>query len=87
MTVKYGFTLFVMLFLTAIAFSASPTEKLETSIDFEGDTVEGMNRMPLDSLNDFSEAEGWGNRGHLYRRNKKFNDETQELARDQQETY
>lgn len=59
----------------------------EKRMDFDGDVVEGLNRRPLDSLTATSED---GNRlgmGHSYRRQKNFDEETQELSRDLAETY
>ena len=56
-------------------------------MDFDGDVVEGLNRRPLDSLTATNED---GNRlgmGHSYRRQKNFDEETQELSRDLAETY
>jgi len=66
---------------------AAPAVQSEKSMNFDGDVVEGLNRRPLDSLSTNSEQ---GNRlglGHTYRRQKNFDEESQELSRDLAETY
>lgn len=59
-------------------------------IDFEGDVVEGVNKQPLDSLNQISNGDNGSNRLHLYRR-KRPNDaltrESRETLRELVETY
>jgi hypothetical protein len=51
-------------------------------IDFEGDLVEGMNKKPLDSLNQISEADRRRNRPHLYQKRKGFRSETEQSLRE-----
>jgi hypothetical protein len=45
------------------------TPSRSKSLDFEGDLIEGVNKRPLDSLNQVSEANKKRKRPHLY--NKK----------------
>lgn len=66
---------------------AAPGEDRKKAIDFDGEVVEGMNKQPLDSLNQVSEGDGNRSKNHLYRRAKKFKDENRELAREILETY
>lgn len=59
-------------------------------IDFEGDVVEGVNKQPLDSLNQISDADGGRHRVHLYRRKKPegaIHTENRETIRELAETY
>ncbi|MEK6578822.1 MAG: hypothetical protein AABZ55_06315 [Bdellovibrionota bacterium] len=56
-------------------------EKKEKVIDFEESLVEGMNKKPLDSLNQISEAERRRRRSHLYRKRAGFTTETYETVR------
>lgn len=51
-------------------------------IDFEGELVEGMNKRPLDSLSQISEADKKRNRPHLYQVRRGFRHETRELLRE-----
>jgi hypothetical protein len=64
---------FTILFLLMGIWSHA-AEKVTRSkvIDFEGDLVEGMNRMPLDSVNQVSEADKNKEKMHLYRKRKSF---------------
>jgi len=48
-------------------------------IDFEDEVVEGVNRKPLDSLNQISERDKRRRRMHLYRKRSGFRADTQEL--------
>jgi hypothetical protein len=60
------------------AFSDSkPPQKPTRSknLDFEGDLIEGVNKRPLDSLNQVSEANRRKKRPHLY--NKKTDYQTE----------
>jgi hypothetical protein len=83
-------------FLSVIAWSDQPKstggatksgDESKKTLDFDAEVVEGMNRQPLDSLTQTSEGDGSGSKNHLYRRIKNFNEESQELVRDQEETY
>jgi hypothetical protein len=90
---RFSILLLLASFLSVFALGESApkkdpgAEEAKTSIDFDADVVEGMNRQPLDSLTQLSEGEGAGAKKHLYRRAKKFNEENRELAREQEETY
>ena len=44
-------------------------------IDFEGDFIEGMDKSPLDSLNQISEGNNRRNKQHLYRKRPNFKSE------------
>jgi hypothetical protein len=50
-------------------------------IDFEDETIEGMNKRPLDSLNQVSEKEKRKRKAHLYRKRGSFKSETAETLR------
>lgn len=47
-------------------------------IDFEDQLVEGMNKQPLDSLNQISEKDRKKKKPHLYRKRTGFRSETNE---------
>jgi hypothetical protein len=51
-------------------------------IDFEGDLVEGVNKRPLDSLSEISEAQKRKRKIHLYRKRKGFRTEIRETVRE-----
>lgn len=55
--------------------------KSQTVIDFEDEVVEGMNRRPLDSLNQISEKDKRKKKPHLYRKRVGFRTETTETLR------
>jgi len=61
--------------------------ELKKEIDFEGDTVEGVNKQPLDSLNEFSDKDGRRNKLHLYKKKRDFGNEDQESTRELVETF
>ncbi len=57
--------------------SESPlSSKRERVIDFEDDLVEGLNKRPLDSLNQISERDRGRRKRHLYRKRAGFRSET-----------
>jgi hypothetical protein len=83
-----------ILFLLCLAFALHAEEKPATpqgesskKLDFEGETVEGLNRQPLDSLSQISESDGTKKRPHLYQQRKEFHDENTQLIRELSETY
>jgi len=79
--------LFVWLLLLSGTAFAGENKK---QIDFEGDVVEGVNKQPLDSLNQVSENDGGRHRVHLYRRKKPASavqTENRETIRELAETY
>jgi len=45
-------------------------------IDFEDEVVEGINKRPLDSLNQISEKDKRKNKPHLYKKRGGFKSET-----------
>ena len=64
------------------ALSARAEENRSRVIDFEDELVEGVNRKPLDSLNQISEKEKRKRRMHLYRKRGGFKSDNQELLRE-----
>jgi hypothetical protein len=66
----------------SLAFGDSaPKEKHQKVIDFEDEVVEGMNKRPLDSLNQISERNRLKKKPHLYRKRGGFKSETAESLR------
>ncbi len=61
----------ILLLLASSAHSAD--NKRSKSINFEDELVEGINRKPLDSVNQLSELEA-NQRKHLYRKRSGFVD-------------
>ena len=57
------------------AFGAE-VSKRQKVIDFEDEVVEGMNKRPLDSFNQISEANKKKKKQHLYRKRAGFRTET-----------
>jgi hypothetical protein len=55
-------------------------------LDFDGDVVEGVNKQPLDTLNQISEQDR-KNRRHLYRKRADFDAESSDLVREVMEIY
>lgn len=75
--------LMLMLMLAAgVALAEKKQEDRKKAIDFEGDVVEGLNKQPLDSLNQINEGDSGRRKNHLYRRTKSFREENRELVRD-----
>ena len=63
----------------AIGLSALASDKKNQKvIDFEDELVEGVNKRPLDSLSQISDAQRRARRNHLYRKRVGFHSETQE---------
>jgi hypothetical protein len=50
-------------------------------IDFEDETIEGLNKRPLDSLSQLSEKDKRKRKPHLYRKRASFRSETSETLR------
>jgi hypothetical protein len=67
--------------LVASAFADLTDNKRSKVIDFEDEVVEGVNRKPLDSLNQISERNGHKKKPHLYRKRGGFKSETAENLR------
>ena len=56
-------------------------EKRSKVIDFDDEVVEGLNKRPLDSLNQISERDRKKHKPHLYRKRAGFRTETDETLR------
>jgi hypothetical protein len=67
-------------FRAAFADGAS-SQKRQKVIDFEDEVVEGVNKRPLDSLNEISERNRLKKKPHLYRKRGGFKTETSENLR------
>jgi hypothetical protein len=76
-------TLCIALFAASI-FSPAPAGAGERkkSLDFEEQTVEGMNKRPLDSLNSMADGLKNSDDKHLYRKKRVFHVETQRNLKD-----
>lgn len=66
-------------FAAPVVAEAGP--KRQKVIDFEDEVVEGMNKRPLDSLNQVSEKDRKKRRPHLYRKRAGFRTETYDTLR------
>jgi hypothetical protein len=66
--------LFILTFIftSSLSFAQDDTKR-STSINFEDEVVEGINRKPLDSFNQLSEQNGRG-KNHLYHKRAGFQD-------------
>ena len=67
--------------LVVSAFADLTDNKRSKVIDFEDEVVEGVNKKPLDSLNQISERNGHTKKPHLYRKRGGFKSETAENLR------
>jgi hypothetical protein len=67
--------------MTGLASADLTSNKRTKVIDFEDEVVEGVNRKPLDSLNQISERNGHKKKPHLYRKRGGFKSETAESLR------
>jgi hypothetical protein len=84
MRLRHFFKICCLLSLVLIAGLASAdltSNKRTKVIDFEDEVVEGVNRKPLDSLNQISERNGHKKNPHLYRKRSGFKSETAENLR------
>jgi hypothetical protein len=72
--------LMIVIFWMASQAFAEPGKR-STAINFEDEVVEGINRKPLDSVNQISERDGKG-RQHLYKKRAGFIDRDQALLED-----
>lgn len=90
---KLGFALWARvlslslgLTLTLSTLAHSPLALAKSShqkvIDFEDEVVEGMNKRPLDSLSQISDADRRKKKPHLYRKRVGFKYETAETLRE-----
>ena len=71
----------VLITLVCFASPSNATNKREKVIDFEDEVVEGLNKKPLDSLNQISERERRRRKNHLYRKRAGFRFENAETLR------
>ena len=55
--------------------------KRQKVIDFDDETIEGLNKRPLDSLSQISEKDKRKRKPHLYRKRAGFRSETTETLR------
>ena len=55
--------------------------KRQKVIDFDDEVVEGVNKQPLDSLNEIAERDKHKHKPHLYRKRAGFRTETAETLR------
>lgn len=62
--------------MTLITLEANAQSKRSTVLNFEDEMVEGINRKPLDSVNQISERDK-KKRGHLYKKRAGFADRDQ----------
>jgi hypothetical protein len=72
-------TWLVVLALLSMESFAGPGGSRSRVIDFEDEVVEGVNRKPLDSLNQVSERDKRKRRMHLYRKRSGFRNDNEEL--------
>jgi len=70
------------LFAPLTAFSKAGIPGRQKVIDFEDEIVEGLNKRPLDSLNQVSDNGKKKRKPHLYRKRVGFRSETTETLRD-----
>ena len=75
-------SIFIIIILFTSSFShADELNKRSKTINFEDDVVEGINRKPLDSVNQISERDAKG-RPHLYKKRAGFSDREQVLTQE-----
>jgi len=74
-------SLLSLVLMAGLASADLTSNKRTKVIDFEDEVVEGVNRKPLDSLNQISERNGHKKKPHLYRKRGGFKSETAESLR------
>lgn len=72
---------FAMTLQDAAAATISPNHQSQKVLDFDDETIEGLNKRPLDSLSQISEKDKRRHRPHLYRKRVGFRSETSETLR------
>ena len=77
---QYALIVLALFFLAPHAHAIDDTKRAKV-IDFEDEVVEGVNKRPLDSLNQVSDAERRKHKPHLYRKRGGFRTETSETLR------
>ena len=79
--------LFSLLCILGFAFTLQDVSAAEKAgsrqkvIDFDDETIEGLNKRPLDSLSQISEKDRRHRKPHLYRKRVSFRSETGETLR------
>ena len=63
------------------ASAAAPVSQRQEVLDFDDETIEGLNKRPLDSLSQISEKDRRRHKPHLYRKRTGFRSETAETIR------
>lgn len=69
----------VMTLAFGLSMTASAQDARSKILSFDGDTVEGINKKPFDSLSALSEREKRRKKVHLYRKRAGFPAETETL--------
>ena len=73
--------LLFLVLLSGIQAGAHAGER-KKALDFDEQTVEGMNKRPLDSLNSLADGLNSRDGKHLYQKKKRFHAESQRTVRD-----
>ena len=79
--------IFSIAFIISFAFTLQDSNAAEKGasrqkvIDFDDETIEGMNKRPLDSLSQISEKDKRRHKPHLYRKRASFRSENSETLR------
>ncbi len=72
----------LVVLLGSLTTSEAHAGERKTSLDFEEQLVEGVNKRPLDSLNSVNDGNGAGKNRHLYSRKIRFEAENRRLLQD-----
>lgn len=72
--------LLVHMLVLPFAHASGPEGDRTTTIDFEEELIEGMNKRPLDSLTQLSDRRDQGDATHLYWKKRSFPHEIRETA-------
>jgi hypothetical protein len=74
------------MFLGALLLAVRPSFADEApekkKIDFDAEVIEGINKQPMDSLNQIAEKEKKVEKPHLYPKRRKFGEENEQLIRE-----
>lgn len=68
--------------LWLVTAQADPPADKRKTIDFDAEVIEGINKQPLDSLNQISVKEKKQQKPHLYNERSVFDDENDQTIRD-----
>lgn len=77
-----GIALVLLCALLSFPFSSTADSERQKSLDFEDEVVEGVNKKPLDSLNQISQKDKNRNRLFLYWKKHHFKEKTHETLRE-----